>query len=84
MPCWLYVRSGWLRIDPTCGCCQNLISHKTLGCIAGTSANAGLKLYGEDGHTPNIHLMKLGVFQRNSQDVVLVASENQLGELWKV
>ncbi|KAK0047965.1 polycystin-1 [Biomphalaria pfeifferi] len=51
---------------------------------AGTSANVGLKLYGNQCKGQMRHLTKMGAFQRNCHDSFLVAFDTSLGEVTKM
>ena len=52
--------------------------------ISGTTANIGIKLYGEEGKSKATHLHKPGGFQRNSCDTLLMATEMSLGSIFKI
>ena len=50
----------------------------------GTTAHVGIKLYGDLSKSEARHLTKNDVFQRNSHDTFLIATDNELGNLHKV
>ena len=52
--------------------------------IAGSTANVGIQIYGEEAYSSACHLCKEGAFQRSGEDMFLIATESSLGPLWKV
>ncbi|XP_013395471.1 polycystin-1-like [Lingula anatina] len=51
---------------------------------AGTSAHVGVRLYGENAKSEPQHLNQVGAFQRNSRDVFIIASDINLGDIYKL
>ncbi|XP_064630096.1 polycystin-1-like [Lineus longissimus] len=51
---------------------------------AGTTAQVGLKLYGEYDKSDAKHLCRPNAFRRNGHDVLVVASPMNLGDIWQI
>ncbi|XP_041364412.1 polycystin-1-like [Gigantopelta aegis] len=53
---------------------------------AGTTAHVGIKLYGQLGKSEPRHLSKTDIpaFQRNCSDKFFIATDTNLGDLWKI
>lgn len=52
--------------------------------LLGTTAHVGMKLYGEDGQSQNVHLFRPGAFRRAAQDRFVIANQSSLGALKKL
>lgn len=52
--------------------------------LLGTTANVGMKLFGEVGRSQNIHLFRPGAFRRGAQDRFVIANQSSLGRVKKL
>ena len=66
--------------------CFIFVKIRSLACyaFAGTTANVGVQIYGEEAYSSACHLCKQDAFQRSGEDMFLIATESSLGPLWKV
>ncbi len=52
--------------------------------LSGTTANVGIRVYGDKGNSGSRHLSHPGAFRRNSRDVFLITTDCNLGDVTKV
>ncbi|XP_051876950.1 polycystin-1 isoform X2 [Pristis pectinata] len=50
----------------------------------GTSSHVGISLYGREDKSGHRHLDNEGAFHRNSVDIFQIATDNSLGNIWKI
>ena len=60
------------------------VSEQHLVYLLGTTANVGMKIYGEYGKTSSKQLDKKWAFQRNAQDTFIMAHDTNLGNIEKI
>ncbi|XP_067859553.1 polycystin-1 [Heptranchias perlo] len=51
---------------------------------SGTSSHVGISLYGREDKSGHRHLDNEGAFHRNSVDIFQIATDNSLGNIWKI
>ncbi|XP_069762589.1 polycystin-1 isoform X2 [Narcine bancroftii] len=51
---------------------------------SGTSSHVGISLYGREDKSSHRHLDNEGAFHRNSVDIFQIATDNSLGNIWKI
>ena len=52
--------------------------------VSGTTANVGIKLYGDEARSSAVYIDQPDAFKRNGHDVMLLAMPNPLGNIWKL
>ena len=52
--------------------------------FTGSTAHVGLRLYGYDNKSERYYMHRLGAFHRASVDTMIVATNLNLGELWRI
>ncbi|XP_028828513.1 polycystin-1 isoform X2 [Denticeps clupeoides] len=51
---------------------------------AGTTAHIGISLYGRESRSGHRHLDTIGAFARNNLDIFRIATDTNLGNIWKI
>ncbi|KAK1885756.1 Polycystin-1, partial [Dissostichus eleginoides] len=51
---------------------------------AGTTAHVGVSLFGRESHSGHRHLDSRGAFTRNALDIFHIATDTNLGSVWKI
>lgn len=56
----------------------------SLSAPSGTTAHVGISLYGRESRSGHRHLDSRGAFTRNALDIFHIATDTNLGSVWKI